>query len=210
MVSTFLILDSMNNKINWSQQEILDKTREQKHINSDSEDGSYQFDSIKLHSSILLNNTNSSHINSKKNKKGSSSHVLFSGDSSAIYSDENKSFKNKSVNELKKSTKSRHVDKPNDMKTSRKHLEKQRQNRILNRQSNGFYVFSGKYKILRTPGCWRPMFMFINRGSCENAETLRGLIDTRMTYYILTAKDGRVFNEIKNDQYDMLYNYSLI
>lgn len=209
MVSTFIILDNMNNNINWVQQEILDKTHEQKHINSDSEDGSYQSDSIKFHSSIILNNTESSDIKSRKNKKSSSSHVLFSGNSNAIYSDEDKLFKNKSVDELKKLMKSRHIDKPNYVKTSRKHLEKQRQNRMLNRQSNGFYVFLGKYKILRTPGCWRPMFLFINRGSCENAETLRGLIDSRMTYYILTAKDSQIFNEIKNDQY-MLYNYSLI
>lgn len=141
-----------------------------------------------------------------------SSRVLFPGDTNANFLDDDKSFKNRRVDELEKSTKSLHNNKPNYTKTSREYSEKRKLNRILKRQSNRFYIFSGKYKILRYPGCWRPMFLFINRGSCENVETSSGynMFDTKKTYYILSTKNGQVYNEFKTNRCVMFYNYSLI
>lgn len=90
-----------------------------------------------------------------------------------------------------------------------KHENKSRKKGNANEHLNGFGMFSVKYKTVRTPGCCRPVFMFIDRGSIEDATILRDSIDSGMSHLIL-ARNGQIYHKINANQCDILENYSLI
>lgn len=54
--------------------------------------------------------------------------------------------------------------KDHDWKLNQKIQNKER-NLTLNSQSSSLVISSIKYRMIRTPGCRRPIFMFIRRGS---------------------------------------------
>jgi len=67
-----------------------------------------------------------------------------------------------------------------------------------------------KYRIIRSPDCWIPIFMFINRGSYEDVTILKNVSSPGMPFILMIEKNGQVYYKINDNQYDMLYNYSLI
>lgn len=71
-------------------------------------------------------------------------------------------------------------------------------------------ISSMKYRTVRSPGCWIPIFMFINRGSYEDVTILKNIISSGMSYILMIKKNGQVYKNINDNQYDMLNNYSLI
>lgn len=74
-----------------------------------------------------------------------------------------------------------------------------RRNLATNDRSNGGTSLS--YRPVRAPGYWRPIFMFIERGSVEDLNFLiREIINTGMSYLII-GKDGLVHHNIDDNQY---------
>lgn len=78
-------------------------------------------------------------------------------------------------------------------------LNLNRRNVTTNDRSNGVTTLS--YRPVRAPGYWRPVFMFIERGSTEDLNLiLRELINTGMSYLII-GKNGLVHHNIYDNQY---------
>lgn len=98
----------------------------------------------------------------------------------------------------------------NDWKSRQKNARNRYKKHILNNQVNVLAISTMKYKIIRSPGCWIPIFMFINRGSYEDVTILKNVISPGMPYILMVENNGQVFYKINNNQYDMLNNYSLI
>ncbi|XP_029346606.1 putative uncharacterized protein DDB_G0282133 [Acyrthosiphon pisum] len=98
----------------------------------------------------------------------------------------------------------------NDRRSRQKNAKKRNKKLILNNQVNVLAISTMKYRMIRSPGCWIPIFMFINRGSYEDVTILQNVISPGMPYILMVEKNGQVYYKINANQYDMLNNYSLI
>lgn len=101
-------------------------------------------------------------------------------------------------------------NKKNDKRSRQKNAKSRNKTLILNNQGNVLGISTMKYKMIRSPGCWIPIFMFIDRGSYEDVTILNNVISTGMSYILMVEKNGQVYYKINANQYDMLNNYSLI
>jgi len=100
-------------------------------------------------------------------------------------------------------------NKLNDRKSGRKNTRYRERKLILNNKVN-IPVSSMKYRMVRSPGCWIPIFMFINRGSYEDVTILNNVISSGMSYILMIEKSVQVYSNINDNQYYVLNNYSLI
>lgn len=98
----------------------------------------------------------------------------------------------------------------NDWKSLRKNSKIRDKNHILNNRVNVLSISTMKYRMIRSPGCWIPIFMFINRGSYEDVTILKNVISRGTPYILMIEKNGRVYYKINDYQYAILNNYSLI
>ncbi|XP_022179127.1 uncharacterized protein LOC111039801 [Myzus persicae] len=98
----------------------------------------------------------------------------------------------------------------NDWKSLRKNSKIRDKNHILNNRVNVLSISTMKYRLIRSPGCWIPIFMFINRGSYEDVTILKNVISRGTPYILMIEKNGRVYYKINDYQYAILNNYSLI
>lgn len=96
----------------------------------------------------------------------------------------------------------------NNRKSGMNNARNRKRKLIFNNKVN--IPISSKYRTVRSPGCWIPIFMFINRGSYEDVSILKNVINSGMSYILMIKKNGQVYNNINDNQYDMLNNYSLI
>jgi len=214
--SIFVILDNTSNSIKSIQEESIDTFYLNKYeVNNNLKDESNYSNFTKIHNSIYVHNTNTSNIVSNSNGLIMSNQTSFKDNNNYINFDKDNPFNKISIDTLKKSsdlvTKWQNNYNHNDLKLRHNRLYKQTKNSIFKSQTNDIYTTSMKYKMVRTPGCWRPIFMFINRDSNIDAVILRQLINCRTsTYLVLITKDGQVYHKIKNYQYGILYNYSLV
>lgn len=97
----------------------------------------------------------------------------------------------------------------NNRKSGKNIARNRKRKLILNNKVN-IPISSMKYRSVRSPGCWIPIFMFINRGSYEDVTILKNAISSGMSYILMIKKNGQVNNNINDNQYVMLNNYSLI
>jgi len=98
----------------------------------------------------------------------------------------------------------------NDRRLRQKNAKKRNKKLILNNRVNVLGISTMKYRMIRSPGCWIPIFMFLNRGSYEDVTILQNVISPGMPYILMVEKNGQVYYKINANQYDMLNNYSLI
>jgi len=98
----------------------------------------------------------------------------------------------------------------NDRRLRQKNAKKRNKKLILNNRVNVLAISTMKYRMIRSPGCWIPIFMFLNRGSYEDVTILQNVISPGMRYILMVEKNGQVYYKINANQYDMLNNYSLI
>lgn len=177
-------------------------------------DGSFSLDSDKISS----NETDITKINDKI-ISSTSTRVSFSDITKHdVYLDKNKQRKNKRDENSKKTNAtandSRNKYGQNNWKSKQGSRRNKKRNFILNDRLYGSNIFTVKYRAVRTPGCWRPTFMFINRSSHAGAITLRDSIISRMSYLILASKyDQIMYHKVKNNDAQQIVsgnNYSLI
>jgi len=106
--------------------------------------------------------------------------------------------------------KSQNKSERNDWKSRQNNARNRYKKHILDNQVNVLAISTMKYKMIRSPGCWIPIFMFINRGSYEDVAMLKNVISPGMPYIFMVEKNGQVYYKINDNQYDILNNYSLI
>lgn len=209
MQALFIILDYTSNNFKQPQStDTTDITHRKKYKKPND-----NFDSkLNVSSSIRVQNKISIHHNTRSisidinRQESSSSNRLFN----------QKNFTNTHKNRLfeiipeEKSTdlvmKWINTYKPNHWTSKPKNVLNHKES--FNKQLNVFRTSSVKYRAVRV-GCWRPIFMFINRGSNEDQTILKDLMDSGISYLIL-GRNGEVYHEIKNNQNHILDNYSLI
>ncbi|XP_050058869.1 uncharacterized protein LOC114131004 [Aphis gossypii] len=97
----------------------------------------------------------------------------------------------------------------NNRKSGKNITRNRKRKLILNNKVN-IPISSMKYRTVRSPGCWIPIFMFINRGSYEDVTILKNVISSGMSYILMVKKNGQVYNNIIDNQFEILNNYSLI
>lgn len=185
-------------------------THPQKHTvnNNNFKDGLHSFKS----NTNVFSNNNIKKTKSKKNVQ--ISYVSFIDDKNNTYLDKSKLIENKLDETLKKTyiieNQSQNTNRQNYWKSKQKKAQNQNKMFISNNQSHGLSISSVKYRTVRTPGCWRPMFMFINRGSHIRAVTLTNAITTEIPHFTFTKKyDGLICHE-NNCSTQYVHNYSMI
>ncbi|XP_060853060.1 putative uncharacterized protein DDB_G0282499 isoform X2 [Rhopalosiphum padi] len=176
-----------------SKNKVINRSHSKKYKKSDFEDGSNYSKTNKIDSSVSLQNTNSKvRIQSKRYRKDGD---LDYDKNNFIHTDSVVKFDNK--------------NKLNDRKSGRKNTRYRERKLILNNKVN-IPVSSMKYRMVRSPGCWIPIFMFINRGSYEDVTILNNVISSGMSYILMIEKSVQVYSNINDNQYYVLNNYSLI
>lgn len=174
--------------------------------NDNFEDGVQNSISITKHKSAAIRNIKTRKNASDEGKLDLRSHYPFDSKMNSLYLDKNKFIGDKRI-EIFTKPKKPMLTMRNELssykKLIRENMKTLRRNVIYNNQLNGLLTSSSKYRIMRTPGCWRPIFILIIRNS--NNDSLLPNSKTGMSYLIFKKSDT-----FQGNQYCILNNYSLI
>lgn len=209
MHGTFIISDETHKKSNQSRNKVINTTHSKKYKRNNFEDGSNFSRTNKMYSSESLQSADNIVRRQSNGLDDDKMNFIHSNSGKLL---ENKypeksmtTFKNKSE---VLAVKSRNNNKQNARKSRRKNTIDRYKKLILFNQVNVLPIASIKYRMVRSPGCWIPIFMFINRGSYEDITILKNVISSGMSY-LMIEKNEQVYSKI-NYIDNMLNNYSLI
>lgn len=173
------------------------------------ENGLKNSKSITINKSTIIHSTKTRKNASDKSKLNLHSYSPFDSKRNSLYLDKNISVKDVNMEIFTKPTKniltSRNIYELSYKKLIQENMKARNKKVIYNNKLNGLHTSPFKYRIMRTPGCWKPIFLLIIRDSNNDLLLPNNFINKTMSYLIFEKSDT-----IQDIQYGILNNYSLI